>query len=77
MRKCNDIPNEIIFLLQSQRSNYTGKGHGRMTLCFAMMHGPVSPGVSGFDNILFFFVVVVSQEKASFFVFTLFFSPSA
>lgn len=43
---------------------------------FAMMHGPVSPGVSGFDNISFF-VVVVSQEKASFFVFTLFFSPSA
>lgn len=39
---------------------------------FAMMHGPVSPGVSGFDNILFFFVVVVSQEKASFFVFMLF-----
>lgn len=39
---------------------------------FAMMHGPVSFGVSGFDNILFFFVVVVSQEKASFFVFTLF-----
>lgn len=40
--------------------------------CFAVMHGPVSPGVSGFDNIFFFFVVAVSQEKAGFFIFTLF-----
>lgn len=40
VQKCNDIANEIVPLLPSQRSNYTVKGHGGLTEMgrFSMTH---------------------------------------
>lgn len=71
VQKCNDMANEIVPLLPSQRSNYIVSGHGGLTEMgiFSMAHiESVSPVVWGFYIIRFLCVCVCEapQENTSF-----------